>query len=170
MRFIDSPSVATLRPDSTAASATCCTRWTWLANAATTRRRSGWAANTPRSTSPTSVSERVLPGISELVESHSSSRTPSSQAMAPIRARSVRRPSTGFRSSLKSLECRITPWGVRMAEISPEGTEWVTGMNSQSNDPMLMRSWSPMGMRVVRSITPRSSRRWRINPRVNGEA
>ena len=34
-----------------------------------------------------------------------------------------------------------------MAEISPEGTEWVTGMNSQSNDPIRWRSWSPMGMR-----------------------
>ena len=112
----------------------------WLANAATTSRRSRWAVNIPLRTPPTSDSDRELPGISELVESHSSSRTPSSQAIAPIRARSVRRPSTGFRSSLKSLEWRITPWGVRMAEISPEGTEWVTGMNSQSNDPMRSRS------------------------------
>ena len=37
--FIDSPSVATLRPNATAASAICCTRCTWLAKQAMTMRR-----------------------------------------------------------------------------------------------------------------------------------
>ena len=37
--FIDRPSVATLRPKATAASAICCTRWMWLAKQAMTMRR-----------------------------------------------------------------------------------------------------------------------------------
>ncbi len=53
-----------------------------------------------------------------------------------MRARSVRRPSTGVRSSLKSPECRITPCGVWNAVAKPCGTEWVTGMNSTSNGPI----------------------------------
>ena len=52
------------------------------------------------------------PCSSALVESASSRRMPSLDAIAPMRARSVRRPSTGVRSSLKSPECRITPCGV----------------------------------------------------------
>ena len=45
-------------------------------------------------------------------ESAISRRMPSVDAIAPMRPRSVRRPSTGVRSSLKSPECRITPCGV----------------------------------------------------------
>jgi len=56
---------------------------------------------------------RLRRGVTRLlgvVESDSKRRMPCSSAMAPMRARSVRRPSTGWRSSLKSPECRITPW------------------------------------------------------------
>ena len=37
--FIDMPMVATLRPNDTAASEICCTRWMWLAKQAMTMRR-----------------------------------------------------------------------------------------------------------------------------------
>ena len=53
-----------------------------------------------------------------------------------MRARSVRRSSTGVRSSLKSPECRITPCGVCTAMAWAWGTLWVTGMNSTSNGPI----------------------------------
>ena len=62
---------------------------------------------------------------------------PRSSAIAPMRARSVRRPSTGVRSSFQSPVCRIMPCGVWKAVAKPCGTEWVTGMNSQSNGPDL---------------------------------
>ena len=65
---------------------------------------------------------------------------PSVRASSPMRAMSVRRPSTGCRSSLKSPEWRITPWGVWKAMAMASGTEWVTGMNSTSQAPICTRS------------------------------
>ena len=134
---IDRPSVATDRPPAMAASATCWTRWMWLAKQVTMKRRSGRARNTFRSVSPTVDSDGVNPGSSALVESASSSRIPGSVASAPIRARSVRRPSTGWRSILKSPEWRMMPCGVWKAVAKACGTEWVTGMNSTSHGPIL---------------------------------
>ena len=84
---------------------------------------------------PTEDSDSVKPGSSALVESDSSSRMPSVWASSPMRERSVRRPSTGCRSSLKSPEWRMTPWGVWKAMANALGTEWVTGMNSTSHGP-----------------------------------
>src|SRR5581483_11897071 len=75
---------------------------------------------------------------------------PGSLAMAPMRARSVRRPSTGVRSSLKSPECRIVPCGVWNAGANPCGTECVTGRKSTSNGPMRRRSPSNTGKRKSR--------------------
>ena len=94
---------------------------------------------------------------------------PSVLAMAPMRARSVRRPSTGVRSSLKSPVWRITPCGVWNAVAMPWGTEWVTGMNSTSNGPILRRSPSCTGMSSVRSSRPASSMRFRARPSVSAE-
>ena len=68
-----------------------------------------------------------------------------------MRARSVRRPSTGKKSSLKSQECSSTPCGVPMAVITPPGTEWVTGTNSQSNGPIRRLCPSATGTRRARS-------------------
>ena len=83
---------------------------------------------------------RAWPASSALVESESNSRMPGSLAIAPMRARSVSRPSTGVRSSLKSPEWRIVPCGVWKAVANPCGTECVTGMNSTSKGPMRRRS------------------------------
>ncbi len=94
---------------------------------------------------------------------------PSVAAMAPMRARSVRRPSTGVRSSLKSPEWRTTPWGVWKAVAKPWGTEWVTGMNSTSNGPIMRRSPSRTVTSSVRSRTPASSSRFRARPSVRAE-
>ena len=66
-----------------------------------------------RSTAPTL---RLARGVARAPRRWSSrpaaAGCPRSVAIAPMRARSVRRPSTGVRSSLKSPECRITPCGV----------------------------------------------------------
>ena len=88
--------------------------------------------------------------------------------MAPMRARSVRRPSTGKKSSLKSQECSSTPWGVLIAVMTPPGTEWVTGTNSQSKGPMRTRSPSATGMNWARSTYPDSVTRRLARPKVNG--
>ena len=74
---------------------------------------------------------------------------PSVRASSPMRDMSVRRPSTGCRSSLKSPECRITPCGVWKAMAMASGTEWVTGMNSTSQAPICTRSPSATGMKLV---------------------
>ena len=80
------------------------------------------------------------------------------------------RPSTGVRSSLKSPVCRIVPAGVRYAVAKACGTEWVTGMNSQSNGPMSMRrSPSCTGISAVRPSRPASSMRLRANPSHSAE-
>ena len=135
--FIDMPSVATTRSNAIAASAICWMRWMWLAKQAVTIRRPACAWNRSNRTLPTDVSDREWPCWSALVESDSSSRTPSFWAMAPMTPRSVSRPSTGVRSSLKSPVCRIVPCGVWNAVANPWGTECVTGMNSQSNGPII---------------------------------
>ena len=94
---------------------------------------------------------------------------PGSVARAPMRARSVRRPSTGVMSSLKSPEWRITPCGVWNAVAKPCGTEWVTGMNSTSNGPIRRRSPSRTGTSRVRPSTPASSILLRASPSVSAE-
>ena len=77
------------------------------------KRRSGKSRNTLRMLTPTVVSDGVNPGFSALVESESRSLMPPLRlAISPISARSVLRPSTGVRSSLKSPLCRIVPAGV----------------------------------------------------------
>ena len=88
--------------------------------------------------SPTVDSDGVKPGRHAFVESDSSSFTPPERlAIAPMSDRSVLRPSTGVGSSLKSPLCMIVPAGVWYAVANACGTEWVTGMNSQSNGPIV---------------------------------
>ncbi len=166
---MDRPRNATWRPLAVAALAICWTRWMWLAKHATITRRPGRAAKSWRRVSPTADSEGVNPGSSALVESESRRRMPGSSASAPKRARSVRRPSTGSRSSLKSPECRITPWGVWNASAKAWGTEWVTGMNSTSQGPMRRRSPSFTAISSVRSRRPASRIRELASPTVSSE-
>ena len=123
------------------------------------KRWSGCSAISERIEGPTVDSDGVNPGRSAFVESERSSRTPSRLAIWPSSARSVRRPSTGVRSSLKSPECTIVPAGVKNAVANPCGTECVTGTNWQSNGPMLRRSPSWTGISSVRSSSPASSTR-----------
>ena len=111
----------------------------------------------------------MKPGSSALVESDSRSRIPSVRASSPKRGMSVRRPSTGCRSSLKSPECRITPCGVWNAMAIASGTECVTGMNSTSQPPIRTRSPSATDTKRVLSPTPASSMRWRARPTVSSE-
>ncbi len=94
---------------------------------------------------------------------------PSVVAIVPMRARSVRRPSTGVRSSLKSPVCRMTPCGVCTAMAWAWGTEWVTGMNSTSNGPIIRRSPSATVISSVRPSSPASSMRLRARPSVTAE-
>ena len=98
--FMLKPSVAILRPSAIAAVAICWMRCRWLAKLAVTMRRSRCAANSPVSTEPTLVSLGEYPASSALVESAISRRMPGSFASWPMRARSVRRESTGVRSIL----------------------------------------------------------------------
>ncbi len=167
--FIDMPSVATTRSWAMAASAICCTRWMWLAKQAVTMRRPACSANSDSSTLPTDFSERECPAASALVESESSSRMPSFSAMAPMTDSAVSRPSTGVRSSLKSPVCRMVPCSVWTAVAKPCGTEWVTGMNSQSKGPIWRRSPSATGMNSVWPSRPASSMRCRARPSVSAE-
>ena len=60
--------------------------------------------------------------------------TPSSPSRAKAR-RSVRRPSSGSWSILKSPVCSTVPAGVRTATASASGIEWLTATNSHSNGP-----------------------------------
>ena len=166
---MERPSVATLRPLATAASMICCTRCMWLAKQATTMRLPDWAAKTRRSVTPTVDSDSVKPGSSALVESDRRRRIPSVLASSPMRDMSVRRPSTGCRSSLKSPEWRITPCGVWNAMAMASGTECVTGMNSTSQPPILTVSPSATEMNLVLPARPASSMRWRARPTVSSE-
>ncbi len=120
--------------------------------------------------SPTVDSDGVNPGRHALVESESSSLTPPERlAIAPMSERSVLRPSTGVGSSLKSPLCMIVPAGVWYAVANACGTECVTGMNSQSNGPIMRRSPSCTGINSVRPSIPASSMRLRARPSESGE-
>ena len=109
---IDSPSVATTRPLAMAASAICWMRWMWLAKLAVMIRRPGVLVRTARA-APRRRRARSARGRAPRRWSSrpAAGGCPRSWRSAPMRARSVRRPSTGVRSSLKSPECRITPCG-----------------------------------------------------------
>ena len=137
-RTIERPTKATLRRRSWAASSTCWMRWTWLAKLATMMRLSA-LAKVCRSTCEMSRSGGTKPGTSALVESARSRSMPSSPSRANV-GRSVRRPSSGSWSILKSPVATTMPAGVRMATASASGMEWLTATNSQSNGPMRSRS------------------------------
>ena len=153
--FIDRPRVATVRPSAMAASADLLDAVDVAGEAGDDDPAAVVGDEQVVSTSPTDRSERVWPGSSALVESASSRRMPSSWAMAPMRPRSVSRPSTGVRSSFQSPEWRIVPCGVWNAVAKPWGTEWVTGMNSTSNGPIVRRSPSSTG---ISSVLPEHAR------------
>ncbi|CAB4875370.1 unannotated protein [freshwater metagenome] len=163
------PSVATTRPLAMAASAICWMRCRWLAKLAVMMRRPVCSANNWRSTAPTDFSLGAWPHSSELVLSANSRRTPSVEEIAPNRARSVRRSSTGVRSSLKSPECTMTPCGVCNTMAWACGTLCVTGMNSTSNGPIMRRSPSFTTTSSVRPIRPASSMRLRARPSVTAD-
>ncbi len=141
-------------------------------------RLSSRSRNSVRIAWPTVDSDSVKPGRSALVESESRSRIPPNfpsgriegrRAISPSRARSVRRPSTGVRSILKSPVCRIVPWGVWYAAPNACGTECVTGMNSTSKGPIWRRSPSATGISSVRPSIPASSMRLRARPSESGD-
>ena len=98
-----------------------------------------------------------------------SNRMPPLCANEPNRARSVRRPSTGVRSSLKSPECNTTPCAVCNAMACACGTECVTGMNSTSNGPMRRISPSRTTLSEVFPKSPASSMRLRASPSVTAD-
>ena len=78
------------------------------------------------------------PGTSAFVESERSRSMPSSLSRANA-WRSVRRPSSGSWSILKSPVWTTMPAGVRMATARASGMEWLTATNSQSKGPMRSR-------------------------------
>ncbi|CAM5616277.1 hypothetical protein SALBM135S_03714 [Streptomyces alboniger] len=99
-----------------------------------------WApAKTPRITPEMSRSGGTKPGTSAFVESERRRSMPSSLSRANA-CRSVRRPSIGSWSILKSPVATTMPAGVRMATARASGMEWLTAMNSQSNGPRCSRS------------------------------
>jgi hypothetical protein len=112
LRFliIERPTTQTRRSAATAASMTSCSRWMCEANDVTITRP-GASRTMRRSACATTASDSVVPGFSALVESPSISATPRSPSAA-IFARSVRTPSIGVWSSLKSPVCRIVPSAV----------------------------------------------------------
>ena len=114
-------------------------------------------------------SDAVNPASSALVESANSSRMPLVCASSPIRARSVRRPSTGARSILKSPEWSTTPWGVWKAIAIADGTEWVTGMNSTGHSPIMTVSLSATSMNVAFFDCPASRTRCAASPTVSAD-
>ncbi len=138
LRTIERPTKATLRLYSCAASRTCWMRCTWLAKEATMMRLSAFA-KTFRSAAEMSRSCGMKPGTSALVESTSRRSMPSSASLAKV-GRSVRRPSSGSWSILKSPVATTMPAGVRTATARASGMEWLTAMNSQSKGPMRSRS------------------------------
>ncbi len=112
-------------------------RCTWLAKLATMMRF--WAfAKTVRRTLEMSRSGGTNPGTSAFVESERRRSMPSSLSRANA-WRSVRRPSSGSWSILKSPVATAMPAGVRMATARASGIEWLTAMNSQSKTPMRSR-------------------------------
>ena len=112
-------------------------RCTWLAKLETISRCDARAKTSSR-TGPMLRSGVTKPGTSALVESDSSRSMPArpSRAKAP---RSVRTPSSGNWSILKSPVCTSVPAGVCTATASASGIEWLTETNSQWNGPA---TWS----------------------------
>ena len=147
LRTMLRPRSATRRPLKAAASSTCCTRCTWLEKLATITRR-GERAMTSSSTGPMERSSGVKPGTSALVESTMNRSTPSSPRRANSR-RSVRRPSSGSWSILKSPVASTVPARVLIATASASGIEWLTAMNSRSNGP-IRSCWPSVTVRRVR--------------------
>ncbi len=166
LRTIERPTKATLRPYSWAVSRICWMRWTWLAKLATMMRLRA-LPKTCRRTFEMSRSGGTNPGTSAFVESARSRSMPSSLSRANA-CRSVRRPSSGSWSILKSPVWTTMPAGVRMATASASGMEWLTATNSQSNGPMRSRcpsatssvygrmrcSWSLASMSARVSLEP----------------
>ncbi len=132
-RTMERPRKATRLPFSSAASSTCCTRWTWLEKLATITRL-GARAMTLSSTGPIERSSGVKPGTSAFVESAMNRSTPFSPSRANAR-RSVMRSSRGSWSILKSPVWSTTPASVVMATASASGIEWFTATNSRENGP-----------------------------------
>ena len=83
-------------------------------------------------TGPISRSEVTKPDCSALVESLSSRSMPSSRPSRAKPPRSVRRPSSGSWSILKSPVCSTTPARVLIATAMASGIEWLTAKNSSS--------------------------------------
>src|SRR3954469_10799821 len=154
LQTIERPTKATLRLCSSAQSSTCWMRWTWLAKLETISRCVAWE-KTSSSTGPIARSDVTKPGTSALVESDSSRSMPSrpSRAKAP---RSVRTPSSGSWSILKSPVCTRTPAGVCTATARASGIEWLTDMNSQWNGPVRWSSPAATSTRVGSSRCSRS--------------
>src|SRR3954453_2600819 len=153
LRTIERPTKATLRLCSSAQSSTCWIRCTWLAKLETISRCVAWE-KTSSSTGPIARSDVTKPGTSALVESDSSRSMPDapSRAKAP---RSVRTPSRGSWSILKSPVCTRTPAGVCTATARASGIEWFTEMNSQWNGPA---RWSSPAATSTRGGSSRGSR------------
>ena len=102
-------------------------------------------------TAPTVDSDGVKPAVprwSSRIRAGELLRRP---AIWPSSGRSVVRPSTGVRSSLKSPVCRIVPAGVRYAVAKLCGTECDTGMNWH-------RTGRSFGVTVVRPGSARYGR------------
>ena len=154
-----------------AASAICWIRWMWLAKQVDDRgagpRGRGTGRRARRRPSVSDARVAGLVGVGRVARA--AGGCPRSGRWLPMQARSVRRPSTGVRSSFQSPVCRIVPCGVWKAVAKPCGTEWVTGRNSTSNGPIWRRSPSATGMNSVRSRSPASSMRLRARPSVSAE-
>lgn len=109
LRTIERPTKATLRPYSWAASRICWMRWMWLAKLATMIRLRA-LPKTCRRTLEMSFSGGTKPGTSAFVESERRRSMPSSLNRANA-CRSVRRPSSGSWSILKSPVWTTMPHG-----------------------------------------------------------
>ena len=136
-------------------------RCTWLAKLETISRCVA-RANTSSRTGPMLRSGVTKPGISAFVESESSRSMPESPSRAKA-PRSVRTPSSGSWSILKSPVCTRTPAGVCTATARASGIEWFTEMNSQWNGPATWSSPAATSTRIgsircSRSLAPTSAR------------
>ena len=136
-------------------------RCTWLAKLETISRCDA-RAKTSSSTGPMLRSGVTKPGTSALVESDSSRSMPASPSRAKA-PRSVRTPSSGSWSILKSPVCTRVPAGVCTATASASGIEWLTETNSQWNGPATWSSpaatsTSVGSIRCSRSLAATSAR------------
>ena len=135
--FIDSPSVATTRPQAMAASAICWMRWMWLAKLDVMMRRPCWSANSARSTAPTCRSlgrVAVLLGVGRVGQQQPDAlgrgdRPDAGEVGAPAVDRGQVELEVA-RVQDHALRACGRRWRARA------GTEWVTGMNSTSNGPI----------------------------------